>query len=83
MLKTVPAFASEEATAPYYMNADPPSAKGTWSYSIHKPVWMIRNYMPILLLNLLPLFLESRAPVLKNGGNKRTHDASRVYYSIS
>jgi hypothetical protein len=38
--KTVPAFASEEATTPYYMNADPPSAKETWSYNSHKPVWL-------------------------------------------
>jgi hypothetical protein len=30
--KTVPALASKEATTPYYMNADPPSAKETWSY---------------------------------------------------
>jgi hypothetical protein len=32
---------------------------------------------------LLPLFLESRVTVLENGGNKRTPDASRFYYSIS
>jgi hypothetical protein len=38
--KKVPAFASEEATTPYYMNADPPSAKETWSYNSHKPVWL-------------------------------------------
>jgi hypothetical protein len=37
-------FASEEATDPYYMNTDPPSAKETWSYNSHKTVWM-KEYM--------------------------------------